>query len=1143
MHTSSERMSVRVLVIDTVEAGHRYQQWLHNGSFQTAVASVSIAPTVADGLAHLQTTPPHILLINDTQLRDRNFDDLLVLQQLHAQRLRTVLLMEQCDEDRMMQALDLGVSDCWIVGDLSPGMFRVRMRQLCDRWLSSAAAEPAHGLCWTTMLDAVGDGRWDWHIEDNIVVYSPPWAEMLGYAFHELNHHLTDWRDRIHPDDYDACWQAHQDYLQNPIGYFQHEYRLRCKDGQYKWILDRGIIVEWTDDQRPCRMIGIHTDISYQKQVEEQLRQQEATYRALVDAIPDLLIRTHRNGWQVKALNLNHTKVHPLTDETNHQWVRLCDFLPEPIVTERLALIDTALKTGQLQLQEYSFEENGERYYEEARIVPLFEEEALVVVRDVSDRKRSENRLRAQAETLSIFYESSPIMMGVVELAETGDDILHLSANPATVEFLSLDNEQIGNCWASQLGVSHKYLEAWCSNYRLSQETRQPVWFEYEHPVAEESIWLSATVMFIGIADHGKPRFAYIAQDSSERKQAERLHQQHQKTERELQLLESILEIILAGYWDWDILSNQEYQSPRLKQMFGYEEHELLQERVTWQDLMFPEDIPIVMESFERHVASRGKIPHRNEVRYRHRDGSTVWVLCSGQVIEWDAEGKPLRMVGCHIDISQLKQAELANEQARQAAEEANQTKSRFLANMSHELRTPLNGILGYAQLLMQDPTLPIAHQQSIATIFSSGDHLLQLINEILDLARIESGRIELDLSPVAIAPLVQSVGRLLQPKLAEHQLTYSVSIDPPQPWAISTDEQKLRQVLINLVGNAIKFTDHGGIAISVTVEPRHFRSDGTPAMVTFKVSDTGQGIEPEDLSRVFNAFEQSSQTTHYGGTGLGLAISQQLVKFLGGDLQVQSTPGQGSTFFFSIPAHITTAEVSDLDPVDMAQLHLDPSQPTRRVLVVDDEKLNRQFFQTMLSEAGFEVVLAENGKEALDRLDHDAIDLVLMDLRMPGESGDRVTQHIRQHERQQGRDRTPIIMVSASAMKSDRTLALEAGCDAFLEKPVRVHTLLSAIADYLDIRYTTVSVTANSTPNTFTSSTSPDLVSQIQAIMSKDWIDKLRLAALRCHNGDIDQLIEQIPEQYSHLKQTLADYSYNIQIENILAITDQCLE
>ena len=1138
MCNSSKRLPIQVLVIDTPANGRRYQQWLREGSLPSHIDLTITTTTLADEWTIRSMPLPPIVLINDAQLDDRTLTALKTQQQSPA---LLVLLMQQADEARMMQALDQGVTDCWSLDDLSPGMFRVRMRQLCDRWLTVAANH--HPLCWTMMLDAVGDGRWDWQIDQNSLSCSPRWAELLGYTPYEIGNGLEEWRDRIHPDDLEACWQAHQDYLQQPVGYFQHEYRLRCKDGQYKWILDRGIVVEWTPDHRPKRMIGLYTDITSQKQTEDELRQQEATYRALVDALPDLLIRTRRDGWQVEILNLDDTRVHRLTDETYHQQVWLYDVLPEPIVTERLALIATALDTGQMQLQEYSFEDNGDRYYEEARIVPLFDDEALVVVRDVSDRRHTENVLREQAETLSIFYESSPMMMGIVELGDKDDDILHLSANLATARFLELDENATPVSWASEMGVSRECRELWCKHYRLSQATQQPTWFEYEHYTSTHSFWLSATVMFLGHSENGKAHFAYIAQDSSERKQSERLQQQHQKTERELHLLECILETILAGYWDWDIPNNREYQSPRLKQMFGYEEQDLAADNVTWQDLMFPDDVPMVMASFERHVAGHGQIPHSNEVRYRHKDGSTIWVLCSGQVIEWDAEGNPVRMIGCHIDISQLKQAELTSELARQAAEEANQTKSRFLANMSHELRTPLNGILGYAQLMMQDPTLPHTHHHAIQTIFNSGNHLLCLINEILDLARIEAGRVELDFSPIAIAPLVQSVCRLFQPKLTERHLSYSFCIDPPQPFSISIDEQKLRQILINLVGNAIKFTDQGHIAISVVVEPSGPFLDGMPVNVTFKVSDTGQGIDPEELPRMFNAFEQSSRTTHYEGTGLGLAISQQLVNLLGGELQAQSTLGQGSVFFFTIPSEITTAKPSNLVSTETTKLHLAPHHPVRRVLVVDDEALNRQVFQTMLSETGFEVVLAENGPQAMAALAHQTIDLVVMDLRMEGQSGDRVTHHIRQIEQQQGRDRIPIIMVSASAMESDRALAMGAGCDAFLEKPVQIQPLLRAIANYLDVQYVETSADLTIPAEDATTPTAEALSTELLAMMPPAWLKSLHLAALRCHNGDIDQLIEQIPDQHQQLKQTLADYSYNIQIDRILDVTQYCFD
>ncbi|MEC4984258.1 MAG: PAS domain S-box protein [Oscillatoria sp. PMC 1068.18] len=295
-------------------------------------------------------------------------------------------------------------------------------------------------------------------------------------------------------------------------------------------------------------------------------------------------------------------------------------------------------------------------------ISPIYNENQQVIgaskiARDISERKRAEKVFREQADILRIFYDSSPLMMGVVEISD--NDILHVSQNLATGEFFGITPEQLTGKWASELGVPAKQLQLWLTHYRRSQEQQQPVQFDYEHLTETKSFSLLVTVAFLGISASQRPKFSFIVQDISERKLAEANQLETEKVSQELQLLENILDIILAGYWDWDIPANKEYLSPGFKRMFGYEDNELPNHPDTWQNLIFAEDLPKVLNSFERHVRSHGKEPYYNEVRYRHKNGDTVWVICSGQVIEWDLEGNPLRMIGCHIDISDRKQAEL----------------------------------------------------------------------------------------------------------------------------------------------------------------------------------------------------------------------------------------------------------------------------------------------------------------------------------------------------------------------------------------------------------------------------------------------------------------------------------------------------
>lgn len=326
---------------------------------------------------------------------------------------------------------------------------------------------------------------------------------------------------------------------------------------------------------------------------------------------------------------------------------------------------------------------SGEEHTFLIRKFPIYQDQTIAAVGgigiDITERRKVETalkksernlknalaKLQEQAAILRIFYETSPLLMGVVETSE--NDILHRLHNPSTLEFFGVSSEALDNRWASEIGVPPEHIELWLAHYRQSQASHQPVQFTYEHITPTQHSWLSAIVSFVGIAESGRPQFSFIVQDTTERQQleierqrADAMQREADRVSHELRLLETILDIILAGYWDWDLTTNQEYLSPGFKEMFGYEDNELPNSPQTWQDLIFPEDLPGIFQQFERHVQSHGQAPFYNEVRYRHRDGSTVWVICSGQVIEWDDQGHPLRMIGCHIDITKRKRAEAA---------------------------------------------------------------------------------------------------------------------------------------------------------------------------------------------------------------------------------------------------------------------------------------------------------------------------------------------------------------------------------------------------------------------------------------------------------------------------------------------------
>lgn len=398
-----------------------------------------------------------------------------------------------------------------------------------------------------------------------------------------------------------------------------------------------------------------------------------------------------------------------------------------------------------------------------------------------------------------------------------------------------------------------------------------------------------------------------------------------------------------------------------------------------------------------------------------------------------------------HAATTELKRGMVQTERAaRHAAEAANRAKSEFLAGMSHELRTPLNAVLGYAQLLSMEGGLSARQARGLNTIHKSGEHLLALINDILDLARIEAGRTELNPAPVNLSDLLQTMVNLMRVKADEKRLAFVFDAGAGLPEAVLADERRLSQVLLNLLGNAIKFTDNGTVTLRACGEPKG------PAQVLLRldVEDTGVGMRPDDMERIFEPFEQVGDVQRRsGGTGLGLAITRALVNDMGGQVQVSSELGLGSRFRVELP--LPVVQPAQATPRQVPGVARYPGPP-RRVLVVDDVAENRALLCDFLTNAGFEVAQASDGSELLAAARSFRPDLILMDSVMPSVDGVEATRRLR---RDAALAAVPVIALSASATAEHRAACLQAGVNVFLTKPVSLEALQAHIGQQLGLQ------------------------------------------------------------------------------------------
>ena len=550
--------------------------------------------------------------------------------------------------------------------------------------------------------------------------------------------------------------------------------------------------------------------------------------------------------------------------------------------------------------------------------------------------------------------------------------------------------------------------------------------------------------------------------DITDRKRAEeRLHESEQQFRT---LADSIPNLAWwangDGYITWYNRRWYEYTGMTPEQMEGW----------GWQSVHDPHELPNVLERWKASIAT-GE-PFNMEFPLRGRDGQFRWFLTRVLPLT-DASGRVVRWFGTNTDVTDVRQA-------RQAAEAANAAKSQFLANMSHELRTPMNAILGMIDVALPKATEPTV-QDCLQTAKESADLLLTLLNDLLDSAKIESGKLELESAPFSLRRMLDQITRVLAVRASEKGLSFYCRVPDETPDVIRGDRIRLQQILLNLAGNAIKFTDRGEVELGL-----HALSHNDEAHLEFAVRDTGIGIPPSGLKRLFQPFSQAdpSMARRFGGTGLGLCISKSLVEMMGGRIWVESELGKGSTFRFTVRLPLAKELPTDCEAPVVA-----PTAASKLwILLVEDNPANQKLATYILEDRGHTVEIAGGGQEAVYLSEQNRYDVILMDVQMPGMDGLEATAAIR--KREDGGSRVPIIAMTAHAMKGDRERCLEAGMDGYLSKPIDAHETIALVESLA-----ATAATANADTASTTSSPTEPVSSPAAAVFDPE------LAMKRCLN------------------------------------------
>ncbi len=928
------------------------------------------------------------------------------------------------------------------------------------------------------------------------------------------------------------------------------------KDGSVFPMLMNGVIIK-DKNGMPAFMTTTAIDITERKQMVAALRENETRFRVISELISDYayILRVNSNGWPVREW---------VTDACT----RITGYTPEEI-DERggwMSMVhpddkDTIFRHRQTFL-------SGEESVSEYRIISKSGD--IYWLRDYSrpvwdDTHNRVLRVFGAAQDMTAYKKATENMKVNMRrfqtVIETVEDGLTLSDESGYFEIFNSKMTEISGYTQAEANSSENFLSLLYPDSAEYQYAISGI-REIQHMSGTQDI--ETTIC----AKDGARKTLLVSTST--------IQYQNQKwflsayrdittrllVETEVLLLRNAIETAKVGVTITTAGRRILYVNPAEAAMHGYTPAELIGQDARifspeehWQDIEFSE----LEDSWARESVNIRK------------DGSTFPVHSISTPVRSET-GTPAGIITVSEDITDRKRVEMElhrareiAEKAQRAAESANRTKSEFLANMSHELRTPLNAIIGFSQLLSHRPDLDPEQQNYLNIINRNGDHLLTLINQVLDFSKIEAGHMVLNEKKIDLYHLLDDMEDLFRMRAEKRSLTLQFDRAPDVPRYVRTDEVKLRQVLINLLGNAIKFTKEGGVTLKIldcrlqiaNLEEQKSKIKNLKSKIRFEVSDTGSGIASEELIHLFEAFQQATMISEVQeGTGLGLSISRKFVELMGGEIRINSEFGRGTQVTFDIQVRVVN--VPDIGTKVPARhvVALEPDQPCYRILIVDDNRDNRQLFLNMFTPLGFEVREAENGQEAIEVWKTWQPHLIWMDLRMPVMNGYETTKRIRKEEvgklgswevdgnHLETRQSTIIIALTASPFEHERNIAFAAGCDDLSAKPFRSADIFDLMRKHLGVRYVYEEdeIPSDSAQDRLQAKGKRQkreevLTPEALAALPSNMLEQLERVTLRSHIEQIEQTIHAIRTHNAAVADELARLAENFAYREILKI------